>query len=390
MLDEITVTATRPGTINTQPTAAGRQPRGIVKVNGTALPGWLEWEFDNNLNYQADTFRVTFAGQALPAAQNVAWLTDQGDLSVEILAGFPKDPNAPTDTELQSFIIGRVDDVLYDPVQNTVELSGRDYTSQFIDAKTTELFQNQTTFQIVKTLAARHNMTAVISADISDDKVGTFYQINNARLTSEHTEWDLLTWLAQEAQCSVWVSGTTLNFYPVPDASTASAYVIQWTPPSATNASPQSNTVDLKFARNLTLTKDVKVVIRTWNQIQKQAFTVTATASKNKSSVTRNQTIPYGQAQLYSYTIPNLTRQAALEKAQALLANISKHEMRMDADLPGDNLLTTRVLVSVQGTGTPFDQVYYPDSVIRSMSRQDGYRMKLAAKNHSPQSTVAL
>ncbi len=137
-------------------------------------------------------------------------------------------------------------------------------------------------------------------------------------------------------------------------------------------------------------TKDVKVEVRTWNQIQKKAFTVTATATKSKNAVTRNATIPYGQAQVYSYTLPNLTRQAALAKAQAILADISKHEMRLEGNLPADNLLSTRMLVTVQGTGTPFDQVYYPDSVIRSMSRTEGYSMRLAAKNHSPESTVTL
>jgi hypothetical protein len=99
--------------------------------------------------------------------------------------------------------------------------------------------------------------------------------------------------------------------------------------------------------------------------------------------------LPFGQPQVYSYTIPGLTKQEALVKAQALLSEISKHEMRLEAHLPADNILTAQTLVTVQGTGTPFDQVYFPDSVIRSMD-DGGYRMQLAAKNHSPETTVTL
>jgi phage protein D len=369
-------------------TGLQRAPRSLVKVNGTPLLGCVDWQFDNNSNYQADTFKVVYAAGALPAAQNAAWLTAQVDLSVEILAGFPANPNAPTAEEMKSWIIGRVDDVLFDPLQNVITLSGRDYTSQLIDTKTTEAFTNKRVFEVIQILAARHGMTANVATS-ANEQVGSYYEVDHARLTDEHTEWDLLTWLAHQAQCSVWVSGTTLNFQPVPDPS-GETYVIQWTPPSSTNASPQANLIDLKFARNLTLAKDVIVIVRSWNSKQKKAFSVTAKAKHTKNKVLRNNSIAYGEPQTYAYTIPGLTVEQAQIRANSLLQGISAHEVRMDASLPGDNILTAQTLVSVQGTGTAFDQVYYPDSVIRSMSIRDGYRMQLSAKNHSPESTVNL
>jgi phage protein D len=381
------------GYLNTVPAvSAGRQPRGIVKVNGQAMPGWIEWEFDNNSNYQADTFRVHFSGKALPPDRNVAWLTEQGDITVEILAGFPQNPNSPSDTELKSFIIGSVDDMQYDPVQNVIELAGRDFTSQFIDAKTTEVFKNQSVQGIVKTLAARHQMTANVAANIVPPATfaGSFFEIDTARITSEHSEWDLLTFLAHETQCSVYVTGQVLNFQPYADQSTSNTYLLQWNLPTATNGSPQANLIDLKFSRNLTLTKDVTVILTSWDRANATPFKVTAKAAHTKNAVTRNTSLPYGQPQIYSYRIPGLTKQQATLKAQALLAEISKHEMRLEASLPGDNILTAQTLVTVQGTGTPFDQVYFPDSVIRSMSMDEGYRMRLAAKNHSPETTVTL
>ena len=369
--------------LNVMPLNAARAPRSIVKLNGSAIGAVVSWQLDNNSNYQADTFRVDLAAGVLPAAQNVAWLSSQADLSVEILAGFPANPQAPLVGELTSFILGRVDDIAYDAKQNTVTLSGRDYTSQLIDTKTTEVFANQTAAQIVATLAARHGLTA--NAVSNPALVGSYYEIDHRRLTDEHTEWDLLTWLAHQENCNVWVSGTTLNFQPVPDP-TADTYVITWTP----TVPPQANVIDLKFARNLTLAKDVTVIVNSWNSKQKKGFKVTAKATHSKNKTLRNPSIPYGEPQVFTQTIPGLTVQEAQVRANALLASISAHEVRLDASLPGDNILTTRTLVTVQGTGTAFDQVYYPDSVVRSMSVSAGYRMELAAKNHSPESTVNL
>lgn len=375
-------------TLNTVPAApAGRRPRGMVKINGQAVVGWLEWEIDNNSHYQADTFRVSFACGGLPADQRAPWMTKQADLSVELLAGFPADPNNYTASDLTSYLIGRVDEMTYDPARNTIDLSGRDFTSQFLDVKTTEKFTNQTASQIATTLAKRHGMACnTVKTTVL---AGTYYQIDHARLNDERTEWDLLTWLANESQYDVWVSGTTLNFMPKLDPA-GDKYQIQWVAPKEQGGVPQCDVERIRFARNLTISKDVKVIVKSWNAKQKKAFSVEVKATHSKNKVTRNSKVKYGEAQTYTYTIPGLTHQQALVKAQALLADISKHEMRMEATLPGDDILSTRTLVEVIGTGTAFDQVYYPDSVIRSMSLHDGYKMELRAKNHSPESTVSI
>jgi len=171
---------------------------------------------------------------------------------------------------------------------------------------------------------------------------------------------------------------------------TGDKYQIQWVAPKEQGGVPQCNVERLRFARNMTISKDVKVIVKSWNAKQKKAFSVEVKATHSKNKVTRNAKVKYGEAQTYAYTIPGLTQQQALVKAQTLLADISKHEMRMEATLPGDDILSTRTLVEMIGTGTAFDQVYYPDSVIRSMSLHDGYKMELRAKNHSPESTVSI
>lgn len=368
--------------------AEARRPRGMVKLNGTRATGWTEFEVDNNALCRADTFKVTFAAGGLPKQQDGAWLTRQVDLVVELLAGFPADPDNYSESELTSFIIGRVDDVDVDPARNTITLSGRDFTSQFIDSITSETFTNKTASQIATLLAKRHNM-ACETAD-TRGRVGSYYQIDHARVAKERSEWDLLTWLAQEIGYSAWVTGTTLHFMPLADPDTDSKYLIKWTPPSKASAAPVCNVERLRFARNLTLSKDIIVTVRSSNQVTGQPVVKTAKAQHNKNKVTRNSTMPYGQAQRYVRSFPNLTPQKAQEKANSLLKALSQHEMRMEVSLPADSILSTRTLVEVVGTGTAFDQVYWPESIVRTLSVHAGFKMDLHAKNHSPESQVSI
>jgi hypothetical protein len=365
--------------------AAARQPRGLVRVNGEVMPGWVIWEVDNNAFYQADTFRCTFALSRLPSARGPGWWAGLQQIDVEILAGFPKDPQSFTAAELDSLIYGRVDDLTFDPVSGQIEISGRDLTSEFIDTKTTEKFQNLTSSQVVEQLAQRHGMTAVVTK--TETKTGRYYEIDHARMNDQRSEWDLLTWLAHEEQFMVFVKGKELHFVPKPNPDD-DPYVLQWDAPTDERGHPVFSGKTLVFSRNLTLAKDVIVKVRSWNAKHKKGFTKVAQATHNKNTVLIGAAQPIGEAQTYSYTIPGLTPEQALQRAQALLKEITAHEMKLTATLPADNVLAITNIVKVTGTGTAFDQIYYPASIVRHMSVMEGYSMTLNAKNHSPESVV--
>ena len=59
----------------------------------------------------------------------------------------------------------------------------------------------------------------------------------------------------------------------------------------------------------------------------------------------------------------------------------------MSAHLPADNYLTISAPISVQGTGTPADQIYYPRLITREMSIDEGYSMTVEAQNTSGDET---
>jgi hypothetical protein len=62
-------------------------------------------------------------------------------------------------------------------------------------------------------------------------------------------------------------------------------------------------------------------------------------------------------------------------------------ERVINAELAGDDTLTIRTPIQLVGTGTSFDQMYYPDTITRSISFES-FKMRVRAKNHSTESMV--
>ncbi|MCI4427758.1 MAG: hypothetical protein JHC40_01180 [Burkholderiales bacterium] len=365
--------------LNTLPVLPNvRQPRGAVKLNGELIPGWVSWEVDNNAFRSADTFRVVFVVSMLPATRDAAWFAAQSSMLVEILAGFPADAQNFAVSELDSLIYGQTDEVLFDPVKGTIELSGRDLTAALIDTKTSEHFANQTSSQIATTLAQRHGLKPVVTA--TKTRVGDYYKDDHACTTQQQSEWELLTFLANVEDFVLYVKGQELHFEPRPGEQT-DHYVIAWDGQNADRGYPVANLVSLQFSRALTIAKGVTVEVHSWNAKQKKGFT--ASWPKAAKAVQPGQAA--AKTQVYRYTIAGLTQDKALQRAQSIYRQIIAHEMRLTGYLPADNVLDCTKTLLVRGTGTAFDQVYFPESVMRSMSLNEGYRMNIRAKNTGPE-----
>lgn len=364
----------------------GRRPRGIVTINGDVVR-FEHFEVDNNNFYLADTFSV-----AIPISDNrpgydINYYSSQPALLIEIFAGFPKNPSYFNQNELKSLIIGQVDTVDVSLDNRTITLAGRDLTAKFIDAKTTEKFQNLTASQIVTLLAKRRGLTPVVTE--TKTKVGLYYQDQLAKLTSESSEWDLLTFLAQQEGFSLYVKGMEVHFEPKPTPED-NPYVIYYQHPNLLGNTAQANVASISLERNLTLAKDIIVKVRGFNAKTKQPFTKIAKATHTKNTVLAGKAQPIGTAQTYTYVKHGYTPEQALQYAQQMLRILSSHEMKLTATLPADNILSVRNIIQVRGTESIFDQTYYANSVIRRLSYQGGYEMTITAKNHAPDSEILL
>jgi phage protein D len=294
------------------------------------------------------------------------------------LAGFPGDPLNFSASELDSLILGNADALRYKPARGVIEITGRDLTAEMLDAKTSETFANRKASDIAAAIAGRHGLGAVV--DDTGGLDGTYYEIDHRRLNNAASEWDLLCELADLYNFTVKVRGQTLFFQRAGSAAGGN-YVIEWIAPGGAVGYPVSNAIELEFTRNSMLgQKAVKVSVGSFNAKQKTRFLDSATANRAKAS---------GNGVLeYSYNVPGLTADQCKAVAAARLGGIMRNEMVLCAVLPGDALLDADMIVTVVGTGTAFDQDYYAMSVNRRMSAEEGYVMRLEAKNHAPETEV--
>jgi phage protein D len=349
-----------------------RQPRGLIRVNGNLITGWTEFEVTSNSLYKADEFEATLSLRNAAPGLDWTWWASQQVLTVEIYAGVPQDPTRYDANDLTQLIVGNADLVDTDPVMGTVHLTGRDNTALLIDTKTDQKYQNLTASQIATQLAEAAGLTANVTATTT--KAGVYYNIDHVLPSTERSQWDLLTYLAQREEFTVGVSGNTLTFGPL--APDQTVYPINWIEPDP--VLPQANVPRIGFSHNLTLARDVVVKVRSWNAAQKQAFTKTATVKHKSGSP--------GQPQTYSIVKPGLTPDQAQQLAQSMALNISLHEIRMRLDnMPGDGLPTTQQALEL--TGTPYDQTFYPEKITRRFS-SGSYVMDIESKNVRPESEV--
>jgi hypothetical protein len=185
----------------------------------------------------------------------------------------------------------------------------------------------------------------------------------------------------------VWVRGKSLYFQPAPDLTTATPYQLTWQPAPNAAGVPVANFEQISLKRSLTVSRGIQVVIRSWNTKTGKALSASFPTSKPKTIQVGKSSVGAG-AQIYTKTIPNLDSASALQRAQSWYEQLVAHEMKIEVTLPGDNTLDTTSIIKLGGTGTKFDQNYYPDSITRSLSLAGGYAMTVNAKNHAPESVA--
>lgn len=369
-----------------------RRPRAMVKVTGAATNGvyppavivpWESWSVDNNTFYQADTFRVSIPSSALPPEVDANWFSSQSEAFIEILAGFPDDPLSFTEADLDSLIYGRIDDIEFDPVSTMLSLTGRDLTAVFIDAKTTIQYQNLTSSQVAAKLAASHGLS--VAGPATTTLAGSLYARDHVSMTDRRSEWDLLTWLAQQEGFACYVTGRTLNFGPRPPAP-PEPYELRW---EVNEQGVQTaNFQTLRTSRSLTVAKGITVVVK--SPSLKTSKSVTGYYPSKPKTTQAGKASPFGNTQVYSITRGGLDQAGADKLAAQIHHEITQHEMKLRARLPADNILTQTSMLRLTGTGTKFDQDYYVDGITRSMSLDEGYVMDISAKNINPETVPSI
>lgn len=374
-----------------------RQPRGMVRVRGTkyifnangdlrdtittytvTVPGWVSIEVDNNTYYQADTFRVEFLVSQLPKDLDLNWWYSQSEIFVEVFGGVPKDANNYASSDLESWIYGRADDLRLDPVAGVLTVTGRDLTSYFIDTRVTDDWLNHTASKVADELATKYGLQHDYISP-TKDLIGTNYQIDRNLVTNQSSEWDLLTFLAMRESYVVYCKGQALHFEPgfvgPPDF-----YELKWESPNANDGFSKFNGEAIQINRSLTVAKGVVVWVQGLNLKTGKVISECYPTSNKGRGTLPGQSSP--RAAVYTFRPPGISVPADAQKyAQAKHKELSFHELRLTATLPGDNSLTTQSVIRLSGTASPLDQFYFPRSISRRMSVREGYTMFVTANN---------
>lgn len=367
-----------------------KAPRWCVMLGGKPVVP-VSARVTTNVMFLADEFEVVLAASAKPLGMDWTQWAAYTSVQTEVRAGFPANPAQWTADELTPLVFGDVDSIDVDPVADTITLSGRDLTRRFIDQKTPQKWQNQTPSQIAAQLAAANGLKAQVTATPGNKRAGLFYSVDHVHITTSQTQWDLLTYLAQQLGWVCYVQIDTLVFGPRAPGGQGD-YIVK--APDFSKPTP-TDLMHLSFARNLTIARDVIVQVRSWNAKHAKGFTATAKATRNvKTTLAGSRPgtsqAEGGNAQTFVYTIPGLTLADAQQRATSLLADISRQELRANIVQPGDIAPSKGQPIRIQGTGSVFDQVFYPFEITRTMDLESGFHMSILAKNHSPQSQATL
>lgn len=364
--------------------SAARAPRWAVLIGGQPVPV-ISARVTTNVITIADDFEAVLPISVKPLGLTYGQFLAATSMQAEVRVGFPANPDSWSASELTQLIYADVDQITADPVKGTITITGRDLTRRFIDTKSPEKYQNLTPSDIATKLAAQQGLKAQVTPTPGGAKAGRFYAIDHVRPTVNESQWDLLTFLAQELNWVTYVQGDTLYFGPLQQPGQNDFVIVA--------PKDGSSVISMKLSRSLTVARDVIVKVRSWNQSQAKGFTVTAKAIRTiKTDIAGNRPgltpLLGGNAQLYTYTIPNLTPDKAQTKANELLQNITRHELRVQVVMPGDVQPTKGQTIRIKGTDSVFDQSFYPFEIVREMDLTSGFTMTISMKNHSPQSTV--
>ncbi len=324
-----------------------RAPRLLVLADGAALPGVEAAEILSGGYFSADTFRIRAAlnGTLAAWAATTAASVDV-QFALDLIGGYT------------SLLQGQVDNLGIDPIAGTLTLEGRDLSAVLIEARTQETFANQTSSDIATALAVRHGLAADVQATMTP--AGRFWELEHDSLTLDTgtramTEWDLLATLAGWEGFDLWVNGGALHFRP-PD------------PAAAPTLLSVSDFVALRLYRALTFAGDISVTVKSWHSRLGAGCSETAQTQRGS-----------GDVRDYVFVVPNLTPDAALLLAQRKLDELTRHELLLRGEMPGELSLSPRGLIQLIGSNSAFDRVWRVDAVERHLSMRDGFTQTVTA-----------
>lgn len=362
-------------------------PRSIVRLDGNSV-NFINWQVNLNSTHEADDFTITLPfkmttnlskGYLTATPDNASYLFTNSNVLVEVFAGFPKNPNQFTTSDLTRIMYGYIDtaELDFSDQGETVVLTGRNMMAPFIDNKSTIKYQNMTSSAIAGMLAKSHGLSANVTPTYT--LAGKYFQGDSTAINKDTTEWDLLSFLAEQEGFDIRVFDNTLYFGPFES-------IVGNVTTDGLNYAWGQNIRELTLSRSPHAAKDLVVEVHSFDTIKtkhvkgsakKKAVTYT-TSTKNVTATAKSSTDTYTQR----YFFPGLTLDQAQKKATAILNQLSKLEVTGTMTVAGNEKLTIDRLLVISGLGTGLSTNYYVRKAAHNFDiTSDGYRVDLDFSN---------
>lgn len=346
-----------------------RAPSAKLLIDGKEVAGFVGFESISNSYYQADTFTASIALWAQPKGKGIDYWAGVDKARVEIRAG---------DGDLETVFVGEADGVMIDPITGRIELDGRDLSGEMVDTRATDKFLNLRTHRVAERIGKKRGLKVV--APQSKTIVGTLFGDDTTEITARYSEWELMTFLAQREGRELYVEGDTLYYIPKRESGRPALEIVMPRP------GEPSLFTQFRFERNLILARDITVRVVSYDYLT--GDTVKKTAKAKHKGPSGKKSTARGQRSTYIRTYPNLSPEQAAARAQAELEDLSKHEVRVFFGGPAGRGLHPQDKIRVSGSSSAFDQDYYVDEIIRTLSIDEGYTWAVRAKNSMPTNQV--
>lgn len=348
-------------------------PRSIVRLDGHDTY-FSNWSVNLNSAHEADDFSIVFPfhidrntqqAYLVNSPDFASYLFTKSDILVEVFVGFPPNALNYSVNDLTRIMYGYMDEVDFEGGGDgeKVTVTGRNMVARMIDNKVTDKFQNMTSSAVAAMIAKTRGMK--IKATPTYSLVGSYFNGDSVQVATNVTEWDLLTYLAEQEGFEMRVKDDTLYFGPYNEVvgnliNTPLEYT--W----------GQNIMDLKITRSPHAAKNIVVQVHSYDPsggahiqgIAKRAF--------------KGSSDPLTQR----YYFTGLTQQVAQLKAKSILDQLSRMEMVGTMTVAGNELITVDRKISLFGVGSGFSQPYYVGQVSHTFDpTSDGYGCEVSFSN---------
>lgn len=342
-----------------------------ITLNDQKIKDWQSFRVELNGLGAVDTFEIAVPWEVTDKprdnllysgpTQSADLVTGSADVKIE--AGFEGEG------DLVSLIEGPMDRVTWNFSKISGEVAtihGRSYAARPFDYKESAKWQNITSTDAFKQIAAEHGLTPVVPVETST-LIGSYENGDHVNMKREISHWDFVLYLCQNEEFTTQVKGKEWFFGPSDELPGSGLDPIPFTwgynidEPFRIERAPNA-------ARNLT------VEVISWAPGKKKGgHRIIEKATMAGSS--------NGHKYVLRYYMPGITRDQAQQRAKAILYELSLMQVYGSFSTDWFPELSLDRKISLHGVGMGLSETYFVNKIIITGSKDEGLRSEVSFTN---------